>query len=310
MAGNAVICAPLRLEAARLRRTLAARQVRHTGPGPRRSRHAAASPSVAFASAVAVVGIGGGLDEGTRPGDVVVATEVRGPATATRCASASLLAAALSRRGVPTLLGSVVSRPQLSTGDRRREGAGEGALVADTESAWLLDGAGDRPMACVRVIADNPPTPLVHPRTLGHVRTALGRLEVVGAALAEWIAALGPRTVLDAGLGSTTGLTKDCDLVLVVGTAAPASRSRSVRSIESVTDIDLRWLAGVRTVGVVHTSSTPPSFVTDLVEVLAGLGPVNRATTTKNSQFTNRLESSPTDTAFRPAKRATTESSW
>ncbi|MGH3098135.1 MAG: hypothetical protein ACRDMV_19305, partial [Streptosporangiales bacterium] len=256
----------------------------------------AASPPVAFAGAVAVAGIGGGLDAGTRPGDVVVAHEVRGPATATTCASARLLAAALSRRGVPTLLGTVVSRPQLSTGLDRQRGAAAGALVADTESAWLLDSAGDRPTACVRVIADNPPTPLIHPRTLGHVRTALHRLEAVGAALAEWSAALGPRTLLAAGPepddADVRALAERCDLTLLAGRVAPTAEDSSVRVIESVTDIDLRWLAGARTIGVAVAPPTPPEFVTELTRNLAGLGPVQttRETTTNDSLFAQQKE--------------------
>jgi 4-hydroxy-3-methylbut-2-en-1-yl diphosphate reductase len=108
--------------------------------------------------------------------------------------TARMLAATLRRRGLRVHMGGVVSSDRLADGPTRQRLAATGALVADTESAWLLsggtpDGSSDRPLACVRVIADTPPGGLYRPATLAHLRAALKVLPVVGAGLAEWAAA-------------------------------------------------------------------------------------------------------------------------
>lgn len=187
MTRQLTVCAPMRLEANRLRRTLGD-AVTRTGTGPRRAWRAASG--LPAGDAVAVAGIGGGLGTSTRPGDVVVATEVHGPGVRVACSAAPLLADLLTRRGLTVRLGPMLSAPRVANGGLKRELARTGALAVDTESAWLLATVSDRPVACVRVIADNPPTPLLHPRTLRYVRAALARLPVVGDALAEWVAAL------------------------------------------------------------------------------------------------------------------------
>jgi 4-hydroxy-3-methylbut-2-enyl diphosphate reductase len=206
------ICAPMWLEAVALRRGLAElppgerAMVHHTGVGPRRAYRAAsssvASADLAGASALAVAGVGGGLSADLRPGDVVVATQVRAdPLTAgvvppvIMLPTARMLAATLRRRGLRVHMGGVVSSDRLADGPTRERLAATGALVADTESAWLLSGGlpsgapTDRPLACVRVIADTPPGGLYRPATLAHLRAALKVLPVVGAGLAEWAAA-------------------------------------------------------------------------------------------------------------------------
>jgi 4-hydroxy-3-methylbut-2-enyl diphosphate reductase len=197
------ICAPMWLEAVALRRGLAEvppgqrAVVHHTGVGPRRACRAVSTTELLDVSALAVAGVGGGLSADLRPGDVVVANQVRAdpltaglvPAT-TALPTARMLATALRRRGLRVHLGGVVSSDRLADGPTRQRLAATGALVADTESAWLLSGGpADRPLACVRVIADTPPGGLYRPATLAHLRTALKVLPAVGAGLAEWAAA-------------------------------------------------------------------------------------------------------------------------
>ncbi|MET7704680.1 4-hydroxy-3-methylbut-2-enyl diphosphate reductase [Micromonospora sp. NPDC005413] len=196
---DGTLYAPMRLEAAALRRGLSERPgqltLRRTGIGPRRAR-AAATDRLTATGPVAVAGIGGGLASGLAPGDVVVASEVRadplipnGSQGVRRMPDAALLAAALRRRGLRVHVGPVVSTHRLVDGATRARLAATGALVADLESAWLLAGADDRPAACVRVVADTAAGPLYRPATVRRVRTALRVLPEVAAALAEWAAA-------------------------------------------------------------------------------------------------------------------------
>ena len=173
---------PMRMEAAALRRGLAEVSpdergtVRRIGIGP---RHACGAADLTPASAVAVAGTGGGLSATLRPGDVVVASQVlvdphaarAVPATRTMPA-AELLATALRDRGMTVHLGPVVSTRRLVDGATRERLAATGALVADLESAWLLAGCENRPLACVRVVADTLPGRLYRPATLAHLHTA------------------------------------------------------------------------------------------------------------------------------------------
>lgn len=209
MTAPLTVYAPMWVEEARLRRELAPNQVRRLGIGPRAARRSEPPTD----RPLAVAGIGGGLRSDLAPGDVVVATEVRGPdGVRIELPSAPILAAALRRRSQRVRLGPIVSVPRLALGDERVRLAGTGALVADTESAWFLeaaaggravgdgdggiDGGAGVPLACVRVVADAPPVPLVHPRTAVNLGRALDGLPVVGAALREWAAAYRRRTVL------------------------------------------------------------------------------------------------------------------
>ncbi|MFU8852859.1 4-hydroxy-3-methylbut-2-enyl diphosphate reductase [Micromonospora sp. SL1-18] len=200
--------APMRVEASALRRGLVHRAspgrpvLRRTGVGPRRAR-AAAARRPAGGAPVAVAGIGGGLAAGLAAGDVVVASEVRvdplaqgGPPRVLLLPDAPLLAAALRRRGLRVHVGPVLTTDRLVDGAARARLGATGALVADCESAWLLAGRGDRPAACVRVVADTAAGSLYRPATLRRVRTALAVLPVVASALAEWAAASSLRQVV------------------------------------------------------------------------------------------------------------------
>ena len=95
-----VIAAPMRIEALALRGAAPGARLVRTGLGPRRA--AAAAPALAPAAggqwALAVAGLCAGLDPAMRPGDVVVASEVRGPHGTVRCDGAGLLVAELLDR--------------------------------------------------------------------------------------------------------------------------------------------------------------------------------------------------------------------
>ena len=92
-----------------------------TGMGPKRARRAAARAATVPGEAVAVVGLAGGLEPSLRAGDLVVASEVRGPEGSMACPGAQALAMLLQRRGLRVRVGPVLSSPRLVRGETRAE---------------------------------------------------------------------------------------------------------------------------------------------------------------------------------------------
>jgi 4-hydroxy-3-methylbut-2-en-1-yl diphosphate reductase len=248
------VCAPMRVERVALRH--ARSPVVRTGMGPARSlRSSAALPD----GGVLVAGVGGGLGDAVRPGDVVVATEVRGADRVVPCPSAPMLAGALRRDGLTVHLGPIVSRPRVVTGAARRELAATGALGVDTESVWLAPPPGV-PFAAIRVIVDTDRAPLIHPGSVRRGFRALRHLRRATPAIDAWIAALGPRDLvrLDADCDVA-----DCDLVL------------DAVMINDASEIDLALLAGATRIGIAADARTPVQHVDDLIFCLSGFGPMN-----------------------------------
>ena len=177
----------------------AAGHVVATGYGPRRAAgRAAALRQVPF-GALAIAGTGGGLARDLRPGDLVVASEVRDGETVIPCPSAPLLAGELRRAGLRVRVGPVVSVDHLVHGAERDRLAATGALVADLESAALARAAAGRPLAVIRAVSDTPDRPLLRPGALGGGLAALRSLRAAGPVLARWAGAVAPRQVLLAG---------------------------------------------------------------------------------------------------------------
>jgi 4-hydroxy-3-methylbut-2-enyl diphosphate reductase len=144
-----------------------------------------------------VAGFGGAVARGLTAGDVVVASEVRGPdGTVVGCPSAALLAGALRGLGLTVHVGPVVTTDHVVHGAEREQLAATGALAADMESAALLAKADGQPVAVVRVIVDTPERPLTRASTLSAVRRAAGTLRAIGPALSTWASAARGRTVL------------------------------------------------------------------------------------------------------------------
>lgn len=75
---------------------------------------------------------------------------------------------------------------------------------------------------------------------------------------------------------------EQADLVLVVGSANSSNSKRLVEVaqrhgspahlIDDVSEVDMRWLAGVRRIGITAGASAPPHLVEELTRCLAGLG--------------------------------------
>jgi 4-hydroxy-3-methylbut-2-en-1-yl diphosphate reductase len=146
--------------------------------------------------ALIVAGVAGGVGPQVRAGDIVVATEVRGPeGSVVRSPAAPLLAAAIralnlgpAGPGSPPVrvhLGPIATTDRLALGARRRELAAEGVFAVDLESSWLGTLA-DRPFAVVRVIVDDAETGLYHPATVPRGRAALQTLTKITPALERW----------------------------------------------------------------------------------------------------------------------------
>ena len=90
-----------------------------------------------------------------------------------------------------------------------------------------------------------------------------------------------------------------CDLLLVVGSANSSNTARLVEVarrqgcrtelVEDAAHVRLDWLDGATTVGLTAGASAPESLVQEVVDVLAGLGPVTVTevrTTDETARFT------------------------
>jgi 4-hydroxy-3-methylbut-2-en-1-yl diphosphate reductase len=276
-----VLCTPLRVEQAALRRAGRSMRLVRTGMGPRRATAIAAMLS-ASADPVLVAGVGGGLVPQLRPGDVVVASEVRDASragNALRSPSAPLLAGALRRLGLTVHTGPISSVSRIA-----RALIADGSLAVDMESAQLA-GAGV-PFAVVRAIVDTIDHPLWQVGTLHRGVSALRTLRACRPALESWAAATGPREVLIAAPSSlcadaARAIAGQVDLVLVAGSPRSARLAEIVQRegapaylVEDVHEIDLRWLAGTTRLGIIADASAPPHLVDQIVYCLGGLGPV------------------------------------
>jgi 4-hydroxy-3-methylbut-2-enyl diphosphate reductase len=198
-----LVCAPLRLEALALRRGLRdpASRVARTGMGPAgATRFAQQLVTDRYEGPVAVAGVCGGVREGLRAGDVVVATSVRTEDGGEHALpGAAVLATAVRKLGLPCTTGAILSVERLARDARTAAGEHGDVVAVDMESAWLVRAAGDGPVAVLRVVADTGGRPVVHPRTLVDGTRALAALRRAAPALEEWAGATGPRRVLLAG---------------------------------------------------------------------------------------------------------------
>jgi nucleoside phosphorylase len=148
-----------------------------------------------------VVGVAGALVRGFEAGDLVVASalgvadaavgsglEVKEPPRPLDDRSSELgerLLRALSSRYGSTTSAPLVSAVRSARGGEREQLARSGAVVCDTESAWLAQLAGTRSFAVVRSIVDTPERELLSLGTLRGGLRALSRLVGVSEVIAE-----------------------------------------------------------------------------------------------------------------------------
>jgi 4-hydroxy-3-methylbut-2-enyl diphosphate reductase len=187
-----LIAAPLRLEAMLIASAARGARVHRTGMGPDRARAAARSLLAAPGQALLVLGFCGGLDEGSRPGEVVVAEEVLAATDEghspqeVRCEGADTLIAALAGSGLEVRRGRVVCVSRLALGERRSELLAGGAIAVDMESVWLAAGAAGRPFGVVRVVLDSPSHELLRPAAPAGALRAARALRRAAGALHDW----------------------------------------------------------------------------------------------------------------------------
>ncbi|GAA4594682.1 hypothetical protein GCM10023194_62280 [Planotetraspora phitsanulokensis] len=280
-----LVCVALGIEARAVRGGLpdGRGEVLRLGMGPRRAARAAAGlpPGVPLA----VTGFAGALDDELRPGEVLVASEVRYDGQVWPCPSAPLIAGDLARAGLAVQTGPVVTTRHIVTGRVREEpdaGPGDGrARAADMESGPVAAARAGLPFAVVRVIVDTPSRPLLRPATIGRGLAARRVLTRLAPVLARWSAATGARHVL---LGAPAdevngGARSTPDLTLVVRPdASPPHPLRSeapepggLRAVGAPEDVPLGWLAGARTI---RLAGGPPALVRAVLTALEGLGPL------------------------------------
>ncbi|MDT4904322.1 MAG: 4-hydroxy-3-methylbut-2-en-yl diphosphate reductase [Pseudonocardiales bacterium] len=219
MTTGLVVVTALRSEYAALRGQVPGATIERCGMGAARVRQWLPRVAELQPSAVAVAGVAGGLDPSLRPGDIVVATEVRDDRGRTVLRAAAPLVAELRRLGLRVHCGPMVSCDHIVSSQEERERlAATGALAVDMESAEIvraLDKGPDRvPVAVVRVIVDTAYTPLARLNTLPAGAKALRVLRRTGPALQRWADLAGPRRVLLAGPRSfCAGVERAIDIV-------------------------------------------------------------------------------------------------
>ena len=213
-----VVVAALRTEYAALKGRVPGATVERCGMGPERVRRWLPRLAELDPDALVVAGVAGGLDPSLRPGDVVVASEVRDEHGRIILRAASPLVAELRRMGMRVHTGPMVSTDKIVGGVEREKLAKTGALAVDMESAALvraLGGEADRPpTAVVRVIVDTAHMPVARLATVSAGARALMTLRRLAPALRRWADLAGPRRiVLAAPRSFCAGVERAIDIV-------------------------------------------------------------------------------------------------
>ena len=183
--------------------------------GPKRASKSAELLDHGAGGAVLIAGFCGALDSSLEPGDVVLASEVRGPTGTTACSDPAILAGVLRRGGLRVHVGPIASSQRLVLRDRRRALHRSGALAVDMESAWLAPAAQGQPLVTLRVVVDTDRHELHRPlRTVAAAAAAYRSLRQACALVEEWARALGPRdVVLAAPRASCAGVERAIEVV-------------------------------------------------------------------------------------------------
>ncbi len=210
-----LVLAPLALEARAVRAGAPWARVERVGMGPKRASKSAELLDRGAGGAVLIAGFCGALDPKLEPGDIVLASEVRGPTGTTVCSDPAVLAGVLRRGGLRVHVGPIASSQRIVLRDRRRALHRTGALAVDMESAWLAPAAQGEPLVTLRVVVDTDRHELHRPlRTVAAAAAAYRSLRQACALVEQWARALGPReVVLAAPRASCAGVERAVEVV-------------------------------------------------------------------------------------------------
>ena len=192
-----VVLAPLSVEASAVRAGAPWARVEKIGMGPKRATRSAQLVQGAAGNAVLIAGFCGALDPELEPGDVVLATELRGPTGTHVCEDTTILEGVLRRGGLRVRRGPIASSQRLVLRERRRTLQRSGALAVDMESAWLAPAVRGEPLVTLRVVLDTHRHELHRPlRTLQAAAMAYRTLRRACALVHDWAEALGDREIV------------------------------------------------------------------------------------------------------------------
>jgi 4-hydroxy-3-methylbut-2-enyl diphosphate reductase len=256
-----LVLAPLALEAKAVRSGAPWARVERVGMGPKRASRSAELLDQGAGSAVLIAGFCGALDPTLEPGDVVLASEVRGPTGTTACSDPAILAGVLRRGGLRVHVGPIASSQRLVLRDRRRALHRTGALAVDMESAWLAPAAQGQPLVTLRVVLDTVRHELHRPlRTVAGAAAAYRTLRRACALVEEWARALGPREVmLAAPRASCAGVERAVEVVerTLAELGPPVYvRKQIVHNTHVIADLEQRGAVFVDELDGVPTGST------------------------------------------------------
>ena len=138
--------------------------------------------------ALLFAGFGAGVGPGIRPGDALVATEVRDVDSGSiELPCPDVLVGALRRAGLTVHTGPLFSADRVVRGARRAELHAEGVLGVEMETAGALRALpAGIPAAAVRIVVDTPEHELLRPGILLHGLRAWRALHTAAPVLAAW----------------------------------------------------------------------------------------------------------------------------
>ncbi|HWF14736.1 MAG TPA: 4-hydroxy-3-methylbut-2-enyl diphosphate reductase [Acidimicrobiales bacterium] len=151
---------------------------------------------VAAGTPVALTGVAHGLDPALRPGQLVVATELRATdgSPARPLPAGELVAQDLRRLGLDVRCGPIVSSAAPISSGLSSERGVAGAIAWDAESAWLAQHLPHHPVVVVRTVVEAASNESI----LSYLR-AIGSLVGIRPSLDRWARASGPHQVHLAG---------------------------------------------------------------------------------------------------------------
>lgn len=138
-------------------------------------------------TAVAVMGFGGGLVAGQRPGDIVVSAEIRQGDRVTHCPQSTVLVGRLLNAGCRAQSGPVMSAEHIVLNSERAQLAKTGAIAVDMESAAIAEVFPFAPVIALRAIVDVPGHRWASVRTLSAVTAALRALHRAAPFVGDWV---------------------------------------------------------------------------------------------------------------------------